>query len=159
MPEDYGIPTHRTVVVTGPRYWKDLEGHELALRKVLIREALELEHKTFGDFTLIHGNAYGLDRFAQREAEDLSIEWIDVPYFGWLRGGGGHVRNGFMLKAFKATACLGFHDQPFEKLPQPGSGTANCFKQALDLGIRGEWHNAAAGTHTTYPGRSQGSLL
>lgn len=143
--EDYGIPLHDVVVVTGPRTW---EGPKCTgmVRTVLLREMEER-----GEFTLIHGNAKGLDRMSAVVAEELRIQYISVPYFGWLGPGGGNVRNGFMLTAFgRPRTVHGFHYVDFDDLPQPGSGTANCFQTALNKRLTSCFHNLETMTDFWY---------
>lgn len=131
--DEYGIPDWPVVVVTGsrsidPTYYPS------------IAAVLQQEHEQFGQFTLVHGDAVGLDRQAHRWATLNGIQSIGVPYFGWLRGAGGPVRNAFMIDEYKPRTVIGFHKDNFENLPVPGSGTGHCFKYALDKSIpRCEW--------------------
>jgi hypothetical protein len=112
-----------------------------------------------GPFTLVHGNAYGLDKMCAAFCEmKLLLETIKVPYFGWMGRAGGQVRNRFMLTAYAPLVVHGFHDKPFEELPQPGSGTAGCFQTAINLEIPRCWFHVT-GRYSRLYAPTQRTLL
>lgn len=147
------------MVVTGPRFWDDFSGQLFERREALIRSTLRAERHARGEFTLVHGNAKGVDRMCASAAHDLGIEAIAVPYFGWLRGGGGPARNRFMLTAYVPRMLHGFHEKTFEELPRPGSGTADCVAQAVTLLIPVTFHVIGRCTQHFLPRLHQESLL
>jgi YspA, cpYpsA-related SLOG family len=80
--------------------------------------------------TLIHGAARGLDTIADEQAKDL-VWWVEaypVSPDEWKLYGkrAGHIRNRKMLEESKPHILLSFPG---------GSGTANCIKSALQMGI------------------------
>lgn len=149
--EDYGIPGHAVVVVTGPRHIADSDTFTPLIRKSFLEELL-----LRGEFTLVHGDAIGVDRLCAKVANELDLQSISVPYFGWLRGGGGPARNAFMLDVYQPRIVHGFHLTRYHDLPQPGSGTANCVKQAIDRQLPVMFHTPSAVEFFT---SDQGTLL
>lgn len=104
------------MIVTGSR--------ELADRK-LVDEALDILRPT----RVVQGGARGADRLAKDWALTNDVACTEVRAEWDLHGrAAGHLRNGKMLRMFPDALCvLGF--------PRGGPGTADCIRQARELGM------------------------
>lgn len=111
------------ILVTGSRDWTD----EATVRAALARQTL-LNHPD-EKYTLVHGDARGLDRIAAKIAKEFDWE-VEAYPADWERFGkaAGAHRNELMC-AKGADVCLAF------PLPQ-SRGTYDCARRAGRLGIR-----------------------
>jgi len=110
-----GLPMS-AVIVTGSRHWGDEEP---------IYRALDDACPTL----VVQGGAAGADAIARQWAKETRTP-IRTFHANWLKHGrrAGPLRNGLMLRAYPQAIVLAF--------PLDGPGTADCMRQARELGMR-----------------------
>lgn len=127
------------VIVTGSRIWPSAT----VVHSVLFKLNPQL---------VIHGNARGVDRFAEewakaneRDYHAFTAKWRAFAKQAGYDSRAGHIRNGRMLDAYPNTLVIAF---PYGL----AAGTRNCIGQALEKGhevrvydLKGEWVNAGEG--------------
>jgi hypothetical protein len=108
--------SERVVIVTGSRNWADVDS---------VYQALD---NACPDL-VVNGGAAGADMIARQWAKDAGVK-VRTFQANWLKFGrrAGPLRNGLMLRAYPQATVLAF--------PLDGPGTADCMRQARELGMR-----------------------
>ena len=107
------------VLVTGDRHWSDVN----AIRRELIKIHPDV---------IIQGGATGADTIAKYVGHEIGARVIQCDA-KWSKYGfaAGPIRNKQMLVDYKPTLVLAFHPDLSKS-----KGTADCVKQARELGIK-----------------------
>lgn len=110
------------VLVTGDRNWTDAWAVSTQILRLVDTHGAR-------NVLLIAGGCRGLDLMAEKIAKDhgIHVARIDALWDSYHRGAG-PIRNGVML-TLHPNEVLAFHNDI-----ENSSGTANCIKQARELG-------------------------
>lgn len=106
------------LLITGGRDFDDME---------LAFDAIAEIHRLYPISVIVHGNARGADKMADKVADTIGIDRIMMPA-NWVKHkkGAGPIRNRAMLDILPIDMILAFPG---------GAGTANMKTQAKDRGI------------------------
>jgi hypothetical protein len=104
-------------------------GSHLSRDEVYVKAVLDAQHAECPIDVLLHGKADGVDMFAEHWARANGIEQIGFQAEWRLYGrAAGPIRNKRMLSVGSPDLVLAF--------PSEGPGTADCVRQARQLGIK-----------------------
>lgn len=112
------------IIVTGSRRLPDDEAHRAMMREIL-GEYRGVEH-----VVVIHGDADGADKIAERAARELGFDTLPIPYFTDQGRRGGPTRNRCMIEVGLLLNLHGYRLRLHAFPDDESIGTVNCLTLA-----------------------------